>query len=127
MSTLGWLASIAGGVFLCATLIQTMVDLSTLDYAFTNWQSTLIMRVVLLLISVLNSWGASLLPAIELISLVGHIGGFIVTLVPFWALSSKVSAREALLTVSNHGGWKNTGTACLVTQISSLYCMLGKV
>lgn len=125
MSTLGWLASVAGGVFLSATLIRTMLDITDSEFAFTNWQLTLIMLATLALTSVLNSWGAPILPAIEAISLFGHLGGFVVTLVPLWVLAPKISAHDALLAVTNNGGWTNTGTACLVAQVSVLYCNLG--
>ena len=125
MSTLGWLASVAGGVFLSATLIGTMLDITNSEFAFTNWQLTLITLAALVLVIVLNTWGAPILPAIEVISLFGHLGGFVVTLVPLWVLAPKISAHDALLAVTNNGGWANTGTACLVAQISVLYCNLG--
>ena len=125
MSTLGWLASVAGGVFLAATLVETLINITNDNFTFTNWQLTLIMLAGLVSIGVLNTWGARILPMIEVISLFGHVGGFIVTVIPLWVLAPKISAHDALIAVTNNGGWNDTGTACLVAQTSVLYCSLG--
>ncbi len=63
---------------------------------------------------------------LETISLVGHVLGFVVTIVPVWVMCPKNSAKEVFTTFVDSGGWGNVGTACLVTQVSVLYCNLGK-
>jgi hypothetical protein len=38
----------------------------------------------------------------------------------------KNSSKEVFTSFVNNGGWSNIGTACLVSQVSVLYCNLGK-
>lgn len=127
MSTLGWLASVASSVFVCSTLIQTLIEISDVEFVFPNWQYTLISIAFLVLTIFFNTWGAGTLPMIETVSLFGHILCFIVTLVPLWVMCPKNSAKDVFTVSVDSGGWGNVGTACLVTQVSVLYCNLGKV
>lgn len=124
MSTLGWLASTAGSVFVCATLIQSLIGVTNDTFAFPNWQYTLIMIAFLVVTIFFNTWGAPWLPAIETISLFGHLLGFVITIVPLWVMAPKASASEIFTSFSATDGW-DIGTACLVTQVAVLYCNLG--
>lgn len=124
MSSLGWLASTAGSVFVCTTMIQSLVGVTDETFTFPNWQYTLIMLAFLLITIFFNTWGAPWLPAIETVSLFGHLLGFIVTIVPIWVMAPKASASEVFTSFSSTAGW-DLGTACLITQISVLYCNLG--
>ena len=126
MSTLGWLASVVSGVFVVTTLVETMIDVTDPSFTFPNWQYTLIMLAFTVLTIFLNTWGARILPIFEIVSLVGHVLGFIVVLVPLWAMTQRNSAHAVFAEVVNNGGWDNTGTSCLVAQITVLYCNLGK-
>ena len=125
MSTLSWLASVASSVFVVTTLIETLINVTNSSFAFPNWQYTLIMLAFLVLTIFLNTWGARVLPMLETISLFGHIGGFIITLIPLWVLAPKNPAHAVFAEVVNNGGWSNTGTSCLVAQVTVLYCNLG--
>ena len=125
MSTLAWLASVASSVFVVTTLVETMINLTDLSFAFPNWQYTLIMLAFLVLTIFLNTWGAPILPMVETISLFAHIGGFVIFLVPLWVLAPKDSAHAVFAEVVNSSGWSNTGTSCLVAQVTVLYCNLG--
>ncbi len=125
MSTLGWLASVVSGVFVVTTLVETMINVTNADFAFPNWQYTLIMLAFLVLTIFLNTWGATALPMLETVSLFGHIGGFIIVLVSLWVLAPKNTAHAVFVEVTNNGGWSNTGTSCLVAQVTVLYCNLG--
>lgn len=125
MSTLGWLASTASSVFVCTTLIQSLVAVNNDTFAFPNWQYTLIMLAFLLVTIGFNTWGAPFLPMIETVSLVGHLGGFLVTIIPVWVMAPKNSASEVFTSFSSSSGW-DIGAACLVTQVAVLYCNLGK-
>ncbi len=127
MSTLGWLASVASSVFVVATLIEVLIDVTNPSFAFPNWQYTLIMLAALVLTIFLNTWGARVLPMLETISLFGHIGGFFITLIPLWVLAPKNPAHAVFAEVVNNGGWRNTGTSCLIAQVTVLYCNLGKL
>lgn len=125
MSTLGWLASVASSVFVVTTLIESMINITNAAFGFPNWQYTLIMLAFLVITIFFNTWGAKILPMLEIVSLFGHMLGFIVTLVPLWVMCSKNSAHDVFLNVVNNGGWSNTGTACLVSQVTVMYCNLG--
>ena len=127
MSTLNWLASLASSVFVVTTLIEVLIDIRDPSFAFPNWQYTLIMLAVLVVTVLLNTWGAKVLPMLETVSLFGHIGGFVVTLIPLWVLAPKNSAHAVFAEVVNNGGWSNTGTSCLVAQVTVLYCNLGEL
>ena len=127
MSTLGWLASVASGPFVVTTLIEVLIDVTNPSFAFPNWQYTLIMLATLVLTIFLNTWGARVLPMLETVSLFGHIGGFIITLISLWVLAPKNPAHAVFAEVVNNGGWSNTGTSCLVAQVTVLYCNLGKL
>lgn len=125
MSTLSWLASLASSVFVVTTLIEVLIDIRDPSFAFPNWQYTLIMLAVLIVTVILNTWGAKVLPMLETVSLFGHIGGFVITLIPLWVLAPKNSAHAVFAEVVNNGGWTNTATSCLVAQVTVLYCNLG--
>lgn len=125
MSTLGWLASTASSVFVCSTLIQSLVEITNVEFVFPNWQYTLMSIAFLVITIFFNTWGAKSLPAIETASLIGHILCFVVTIVPLWVMCPKNSATEVFTSFVDNGGWGNIGTACLVSQVSVLYCNLG--
>lgn len=126
MSTLGWLASVASSVFVCSTLVQSLVEIGDQNFVFPNWQYTLLSIAFLVITIFFNTWGARSLPMIETVSLVGHVLCFVATLVPLWVMCPKNSAKDVFATFVDNGGWGNIGTACLVSQVSVLYCNLGK-
>lgn len=127
MSTLGWISGVASGVFVVTTLIESMINVTNSSFAFLNWQYTLIMLAFLASTIIVNTLGAKVLPMLETISLFGHIGGFIVILIALWVLAPKNSAHAVFAEVINNGGWSNTGTSCLVAQVTVLYCNLGEI
>jgi choline transport protein len=56
-----------------------------------------------------NTWGAPYLPLIETISLYGHLGGFLVVMIPLLVMCPKNSATEVFTSVVNSGGWSSKG------------------
>jgi choline transport protein len=127
MSTLGWLASVASSTFVVSTQVQAMVETTNIDFGgFPNWQYTLIMLAFLVVTIFFNTWGSKTLPMLEVISLFGHLAGFLVVMIPLWVLCQKNSAHVVFLEVVNNGGWSNTGTACLISQVAVMYCNLGR-
>lgn len=125
MSTLGWLASTASSVFVCTTLIQSLIEITKDTFVFPNWQYTLIMLAFLVITILFNTWGATSLPMIETVSLFGHLLGFLAIIIPVWVMCPKNSASEVFTTFVDNGGWGNTGVACLISQVAVLYCNLG--
>jgi len=124
MSTLGWLASVASSVYVCATQIGAIVNVTKPDLAFTNWQYTLLMIAVIVITIFFNTWGAKGLPALETASLFGHILGFFVVLIPLWVMCPKNSAYEVFVDYQANGGY-SAGPAYLVSQVTVMYCNLG--
>ncbi|KAG4030484.1 hypothetical protein MFRU_012g02170 [Monilinia fructicola] len=125
MSGLGWVASFSSCLFMLTNLTQSVINIQNKDYSFTKWQLTLLGIAYLLFTIGVNTWGARHLPIIETTSLFGHLAGFIVTIVPLWAMAPKNSAYSVFLDVVHNGGWSNTGASCLIAQIGVLYCSLG--
>ena len=124
-SALGWLTGNASGYFILSTLVEALVEVYKPDWSFTNWQSTLVMIFFLIATIYFNTWGARLLPAIEIVSLVFHLAGFIITIVPLWVLAPKNSASDVFGPIVNGGGWSNAGTSFLVGTITILFSNLG--
>ena len=125
MSTLGWLASVVSGLFVVTTLVEAMIDITNASFTFPNWQYTLIMIAFNVLTIMLNTWGARVLPMFEVVSLTGHILGFITVLIALWVRAPRNPPHDVFLEVVDNGGWSNTGTSCLISQITVLYCNLG--
>lgn len=124
-SALGWLTGNASGYFIMSTLVEALVEVYNPNWSFTNWQSTLVMIFFLITTIYFNTWGARLLPAIEIVSLVFHLAGFIITIIPLWVLAPKNSASDVFGPVVNGGGWSNAGTSFLVGSITILFSNLG--
>lgn len=109
-----------------ATLIEAIAEVNNASFGFERWQYTLLMLAFLTMTIAFNTWGAKALPRIETLSLFGHIGGLLITIIPVLVLAPKNSAKQVFTEVVNNGGWSNTGTSCLIAQISVLYCNLGE-
>lgn len=127
MSSLGWLASLAGGNYVCAELVQVCVRLAWPGHGpMPSWQLFLVLLALLLVTVVLNTLGARVLPLLEIVSLVGHVLGFVVFVGVLWGRNRPLNTpREAFLGFENGSGWDNYGMACLLTQVSIIWSMLG--
>ncbi|KAK5692184.1 hypothetical protein LTR17_025506 [Elasticomyces elasticus] len=124
MSTLGWIASVASSVYVCGTQIQAMVNVLQPEQVMTSWQLTLIMFAIIAITIVFNTVGAKYLPMLETLSLIGHIAGFFVVLIPLWVMCPKNSAHDVFVHFEANGGW-SLGPAYLVSQVTIIYCNLG--
>lgn len=128
MSSLGWIASLAGGTYACADLVQVAVGIGArdLEYAMEAWQLFLVILGMLLVTIVVNTLLARVLPALEVGSLIGHTAGFVVVVGILWGLCRPLnSSRDVFLSFENNSGWSNYGAACLITQVSIIWSMLG--
>lgn len=128
MSSLGWIASLAGGVYACANLVQVAVGIGggDLGYEMEAWQLFVVILGMLLVTIVSNTLGARSLPVLEVASLVGHTAGFVVVVGVLWGMCRPLNGtREVFLSFENNSGWSNYGAACLITQVSIIWSMLG--
>lgn len=124
MSTLGWLASVAGSTQVLATQVEAVVQVYQPDFACTGWQYTLIMWAFNLVTIVFNTWGATFLPALEIGSLIMHAVGFVIVFIPILVLAPKNTASEVFVEWENTSGY-TMGTAFFLSQITILYTCLG--
>jgi choline transport protein len=125
MSTLGWLASLTSSVFVCATLIEVCAEVIDANFSFTNWQFTLLMLALLLITIGFNTVGASGLPALETASLFGHGAGFVIVVVVIWVMCPRNTPEVVFTSFIDSGDWGNIGVACMISQVTVMYCNLG--
>ncbi|RFU31627.1 hypothetical protein B7463_g4724, partial [Scytalidium lignicola] len=124
MSTLSWQAGTASGPFLVGTLIQAQIQVNHPSYDATNWQGTLFVFAVTLVVFVLNVWGSKAMPFIQNMMLLVHVGGFLSIMIIFWVLSPHNSADVVFTKFVNEGGWSSTGLSLMVGQISAIYGLI---
>ena len=124
MSTLSWQAGQASGPFLVGTDIQGILTVNDESYNPTNWQGTLFVFAVVLVIFILNIWGNDAMPMINNILLVGRVFGFLAIVVTLWILSPRNTAEIVFTQFTNEGGWGSTGLALMVGQISAIYACI---
>jgi choline transport protein len=125
MSTLGWLASNASSVFVVTTMIEVAINITNPSFTFPNWQYTLIMLAFVTVTILFNTWGATVLPALEIASLGLHTIGWFIFIIALWVTCPRNSAHDVFTVFTNGGGWSDIGTACLISQVSVIYCNLG--
>lgn len=126
MTSLGWIASLAGGMYVCADLVRVAANITHPDLVFTSWQIFLILLALFVLTIGLNTLGTRVFPTLEVVSLIGHTVGFIVFVGILWGMCRPLNgSREVFLDFQNNGGWSNFGTVCLLNQVSIVWSMLG--
>lgn len=118
MSTLGWLASLASSVFVCATLIEVCAEVIQPDFGFTNWQFTLLMLALLFVTIGFNTVGSAGLPALETASLFGHAAGFVIVVVVILVMCPRNSPGVVFTSFVDSGDWGNMGVACMISQVT---------
>ncbi|KAF2717100.1 amino acid transporter [Polychaeton citri CBS 116435] len=125
MSTIGWLAGLTSAFYVSALQIEAMIEVTQPNFVFSNWAMTLIMIGLTILTAVMNTYASSALPAIQTWSLFAHLIGFLVVIIPLWALCPKNSSYDVFLNFQNNSGYSSMGTAYMVAQVSVMYCNLG--
>ena len=94
------------------------------DYAYTNWQGTLFVIAITLLVWVSNIWGARVMPVFQNIMLILHVFGFLAVVVCIWVLAPRNTAKDVFTVFSNGGGWSSMGVSLMVGQISAIYACI---
>ena len=126
MSTLAWQAGNASGSFLTGTIIQGLIGLNNPDYEGTNWQGTLLVFAMVLVLYLFNVYAYKQMPMMQNFLLVVHTLGFLVIIIVLWALAPHQSAAAVFTEFTNDGGWQSAGLAVMIGQISAIYGSLGK-
>ena len=124
MAALSWQAGQASGPFLVGTLIQGMISVNNPNYEPTNWQGTMLVWAVVVLIYILNVWGNDSMPFINNVLLVIHFTGFLAIVVTLWTLSPRNTADIVFTQFANEGGFSSIGLALMVGQLSAIYGLI---
>ncbi|KAK5115890.1 hypothetical protein LTR62_000346 [Meristemomyces frigidus] len=124
-STMAWQAGNAIGVFLTGTLIQVIILENNPDYLFPTWQGSLLVMAIIVLVAVINIFGAKIIPKLQNAIFALHIMAYICFIVPIWVNAPKVSASQVFGGFSNSGGWSSMGLAVLAGQLSGIYTQVG--
>lgn len=77
MSMLSWQAGTASGPYLVGTLIQSMIYERNNEYGFSNWQGTMLVWAISLVVFVCNVWGGKGMPVFQNLMLILHVFGFL--------------------------------------------------
>ena len=126
MSTLSWQAGTASGPFLVGTLIQALIQVNYPDYVATNWQGTLFVLAVTLIVGVINVYGTKQMPMFQNLMLVVHCGAFLAIMSIFWILSPHNTPQDVFIKFTDGGGWSSMGLSLMVGQISAIYGLICK-
>ncbi|KAE8416060.1 amino acid permease-domain-containing protein [Aspergillus pseudocaelatus] len=124
MSVLAWQAGAASGSFLTGTIIQGLISVKDPSYKPENWQGTLFVFAMILVIYFFNVYAASWMPRIQNLLLALHILCFVIVITVLWAMAPRRPASAVFLEFSNTGGWPSMGLALMVGQISAIYAGL---
>ena len=127
MSTLSWQAGNASGSFLTGTIVQALLVVNYPDYSPTAWQGTLFVFAMVLILFIVNIWGAPVWAGIQNGLMVLHILFFLVVIITLWVMAPHQSAKTVFTSFTNEGGWSSMGLSVMVGQITAIYSLLGTV
>lgn len=125
MSTLSWQAGNASGSFLTGTIIQALLVINHPSYEPQRWQGTLFVFAMVLVLYIVNVWGAQMWPLIQNGLLVLHILAFFAVIITLWVMAPHQSAKAVFTEFTNSGGWSSMGLSLMVGQITAIYSLLG--
>ena len=125
MSTLSWQAGNASGSFLTGTIVQALLVVNYPDYTPTAWQGTLFVFAMVLVLFIVNIWGAPIWAVIQNGLMVLHILFFLVVIIVLWVMAPHQSAKAVFTSFTNEGGWSSMGLSVMVGQITAIYSLLG--
>jgi amino acid transporter len=125
MSALSWQAGNASGSFLTGSLIQALISINNPNYDPTNWQETLLIFAMVLILFIANIWGAKGMPVVQNVLLGFHIGLFFTLIVVLWVKAPHNTAEVVFTQFTNEGGWSSLGVSLMIGQISAIYGSVG--
>jgi amino acid transporter len=126
-SILGWVAFTASAPFGAANIVQGLIILNYPDYEPKTWHWYLIYLATAAMAFFMNIWGGKVLPMLENIIMVFHVGFFIAILIAVAALPRERQSAEFVFThFSNGTGWDSNVIAWSIGMLTSAYVMVGK-
>ncbi|KAJ5579983.1 GABA permease [Penicillium hispanicum] len=122
MSVLAWQAGAASGSFLTGTIIQGLISVRDPAYEPQNWQGTLFVFAMVLVIYIFNVYAADLMPVLNNLLMILHVLSWAVILIVLWAMAPHRTAKAVFVTAwQNDGGWSTMGLSVMIGQISAIY------
>ena len=122
----GWVAGCASGMFLAGTQIQGLWILNYPDYVFQRWHGTMLFWAIMLLAASVNIFAIRILPQIESLALILHVGFWFVLLVPLVYLAPQSSNQFVWATSINAGGWSSDGVSWCLGLLTTVYALAGQ-
>ena len=126
VSVLAWVAATSAPAFLGGTLIQGLFVLNHEDsYTFERWHGTLLYSAIIISAVMVNILGIKILPHLESVILLLHIGLWFLLLIPMVCLAPQHSAKWVFTDFENLGGWSNNGVSWCVGLLTSAFPFVG--
>jgi len=113
------------GIFLVGSLIQTVILINNENYAFPNYQGTLLAIGAMLCAWLANTYGSKALPYWQNALFAVHILAYFAYIVPIWVNAPTASHSQVWGEFANEGGWSSVGMAVLVGQLSGIGQQVG--
>jgi amino acid transporter len=124
-STLAWQAGNASGPFVTGALMQALIYVRNPSYEGTDWQESLLVIANVLLLLVVNVWGARFLPSLQNAFALLHVVFFAAIIISLWAKAPHASATQVFAVFENSSGFSNLGLSLCIGQISAIWGLIG--
>ena len=107
-------------------MIQGLIVLNIPTYVPERWEGTLLFYAVIFFGLIFNTFLVKILPKIENLILIIHIGGFFGVLIPLVYTAPHGSASEVFGQFENGGGWSTQSLSFFVGIVTGVYSFLGQ-
>ena len=107
-------------------MIQGLIVLNDPTYVPQRWQGTLLFYAVVLFGLFFNTFLVKLLPKLEGLILIIHVGGFFGVLIPLVCTAPHGSVSEVFGDFENGGGWSTQGLSFFVGIVTGVYSFLSQ-
>lgn len=126
LSSLCWQSFVATDCLYAAQLLFSLVSLQNPGIEIHNWHVALTSMLIVILMTLVNTYGASKLAMLENVFVAMHVTGFFIVLITVAVTGEKQSGDEVFLEFYNGGGYPTMGLAVMVGQVTAMWNVLGK-
>ncbi|EED13419.1 choline transport protein, putative [Talaromyces stipitatus ATCC 10500] len=126
LTSLAWIATVATETLFAGTMLEGLVILDYSTYTATNWKGTLLTWAVALVSTFINAVIPSMLPRIEIGTVVFHVAGFIVIIALLWRYTGSYHNADFVFRTSlNEGNWPTQGLSYCVGFLGNVATFVG--
>ncbi|KAF3390949.1 Choline transport protein [Talaromyces pinophilus] len=126
LTSLAWIATVATESLFAGEMLQGLVVLDYPTYVPTRWQGTLLTWAVALVSTFVNAVIPSMLPRIEIGTVVFHVAGFVVIIALLWHYTPSYHNADFVFRTSlNEGGWPTQGLSYCVGFLGNVATFVG--